>query len=217
MRVVEPPAGPSTRWYGVYPALVSDLADPDGQGRVEVRLPWAADTQGKDTAIWARLSTLLAGNDRGTWFRPEVDDEVLVAFEAGDPGRPYVLGALWNGKDEPPESSRELKKIRTRSGHELTFDDTDGAGKIELKTDGGARIVLDDSGQKVTVQDASGNSVVLEPKGITLTASARVHVVASTLVVDAALSEFHGLVKASTVVAESMVSASYTPGAGNIW
>jgi uncharacterized protein involved in type VI secretion and phage assembly len=217
VRAVEPAAGPSTRWYGVYPALVDDVRDPNGQGRVAVRLPWAPDERSKETTVWARLATLLAGDDRGTWFVPEVDDEVLVAFEAGDPSRPYVVGSLWNGHDEPPASEPALRRIRTRSGHELTFDDTEGAGKIELRTGDGARIVLDGGGSTVTVEDASGNSVTLGPRGIRIDASSNVTVNASKLVVNAALSEFHGLVKADTVVANSMVSASYTPGAGNIW
>ena len=78
------PRGLGGRWYGVFPAIVSRIADPKGWGRVEVTLPWSPDAGGDGYAAWARLATLMAGDDRGTWFIPDVGDEVLVAFEFGD-------------------------------------------------------------------------------------------------------------------------------------
>jgi len=90
-------AAPGGRWFGIYPALVSDIKDPDGSGRVKVTLPWSPDTGSDRYEMWARLATLMGGNNRGSWFIPDVNDEVLVAFEGGDPRRPYVLGGLWNG------------------------------------------------------------------------------------------------------------------------
>ncbi|MCB0244724.1 MAG: type IV secretion protein Rhs, partial [Anaerolineae bacterium] len=112
------------RLYGVYPALVADINDPDGQGRVKVRLPWLPD-DGGGFSVWARLATLMAGANRGTWFIPDVDDEVLVAFEGGDPRRPYVVGALWNGQDTPPETmdgagNNFIKSITSRNGVKIT-------------------------------------------------------------------------------------------------
>src|SRR5512147_2546974 len=98
------PVGLGGIWYGVYPALVTDIKDPDGQGRVKVTLPWAVDTGGARFEAWARVATLMAGNNRGTWFVPDVNDEVLVAFEGGNSRKPCVVGALWNGTDSPPES-----------------------------------------------------------------------------------------------------------------
>ena len=88
------PVGWGGRWYGVLPALVVDIKDPDTQGRVKVTLPWSVDAKGERYEAWARLATMLGGNNRGSWFIPDVDDEVLVAFEHGDPRRPYVLGGL---------------------------------------------------------------------------------------------------------------------------
>jgi uncharacterized protein involved in type VI secretion and phage assembly len=81
--------------YGVHRAVVTDTSDPEGRGRVRVLL------EGEQEA-WAELATLLAGDGYGTWFHPEAGEEVLVAFEGGDPGRPYVLGALWGKGDRPP-------------------------------------------------------------------------------------------------------------------
>ena len=129
------PLTDTPKLYGVYPALVVDLQDPDGIGRLQVSFPWLAEDAGKAFTAWARLAQFAAGADRGAWFMPEVDDEVLVAFEAGDVDRPYVIGALWNGVDRPPVSDgergdNEVKRIRTRSGASITFDDTPGQTAI---------------------------------------------------------------------------------------
>lgn len=217
-------------FYGVYPALVSDVVDPDGQGRVKVRLPWSPDTKGDAYEAWARLATMMAGNDRGSWFIPDVDDEVLVSFEAGDPRRPYVVGALWNGQDVPPEqmdgSGRNtIKSVRSRNGVTVTLDDTDGQEALVLETPGGQTVVLQDGPGSIEVRDSNGNSVTLDSGGVsvnaatnvTITAGASVEVTAGTVTVNAGMSRFTGVVQAPTVIANSVVSSSYTPGAGNIW
>lgn len=223
------PTGWGGRWYGVLPALVTDIRDPDDQGRVKVTLPWSPDAQGARYEAWARLATLLGGNNRGSWFIPDVDDEVLVAFEHGDPRRPYVLGGLWNGRDKAPASMdgagrNDRKVLCSRNGVKLTLDDQNGQEQLILETPGGQRITLKDGPGAVTVEDSNGNSVKLESAGITVTASAKVTVNASQVAVsagmvtvDAAMSKFSGVVKADTVICNSIISASYTPGAGNIW
>jgi uncharacterized protein involved in type VI secretion and phage assembly len=220
---------PGARWFGVYPALVRDIADPDGQGRVKVSLPWAPDLGGGGYEAWARLGTMMGGANRGTWFVPDTGDEVVVGFEGGDPRRPYVLGGLWNGSDAPPESmdgagNNYKKVIRSRNGVKLTLDDTDGQEQLVLETPGGQKVTLKDGPGTVTIEDSNGNSVKLEAAGITVTASAKVTVNASTaeisagmLTVNAGMSKFSGVVQADTVITNSVVSSSYTPGAGNIW
>lgn len=222
-------AGWGGRWYGVAVALVIDIKDPDNQGRVRVTLPWTPDAKGARYEAWARLATLFGGNNRGSWFVPDVDDEVLVAFENGDPRRPYVLGGLWNGRDRAPASmdgsGRNFKKVlRSRNGVQITLDDQDGQEKLVLETPGGQRVTLKDGPGAVEVQDSNGNSVKLETAGITVTAAAKVTVKASQVAisaglvtVDAGMSRFSGVVQADTVISNSVVSASYTPGAGNIW
>src|SRR3982750_291620 len=127
---VRSPAGLGGRWYGVFPALVTDIKDPDGQGRVKISLPWAPDTDGAKYETWARLATMMGGNNRGSWFVPDVNDEVLVAFEAGNPRRPYIVGCLWNGSDKPPESmdgggNNYKKVLRSRNGVKITLDDSE--------------------------------------------------------------------------------------------
>lgn len=223
------PDGLGGRWYGVYPALVSDIKDPDGQGRVRITLPWSPDTGGDQYEAWARLATMMGGNNRGTWFVPDTGDEVLVVFEAGDPRRPYVVGGLWNGKDSPPETmdgagNNYKKVIRSRNGVKVTLDDQDGQEKLILETPGGQRMTMKDGPGSVVIEDSNGNSVKLETSGITVTASAKVTVNASLVqvsagmvTVDSAMSKFSGVVQCDTLISNAVISASYTPGAGNIW
>lgn len=222
-------SGLGGRWYGCYPALVADIKDPDNQGRVKVTLPWAPDTAGGRYEAWARLATMMAGNNRGSWFIPDVNDEVLVMFEGGDPRRPYVVGALWNGTDAPPETmdgsgNNYLKVLRSRNGVKITLDDQDGQEKFICETPGGQKITLQDGPGMVEVVDSNGNSIKLESAGVTVTASAKVTVNASTVAisagmvtVDAGMSKFSGVVQADTVISNAVISSSYTPGAGNIW
>lgn len=216
-------------FHGVYPALVVDIKDPDAQGRVKVKLPWLADSDGAACELWARLVTMMAGNNRGTWFIPDSNDEVLVAFEAGDARRPYVLGALWNGQDKAPESmdgsgNNYRKVIRSRNGVKVTLDDQDGQEQLVLETPGGQKVTLKDGPGAIEIVDSNGNSIKLESAGVTINASAKVTVQASQVSVaagmvqvDAGMSKFSGVVQADTVIANSVVSSSYTPGAGNIW
>lgn len=149
------PGDADSRYFGVAFAVVTNNKDPDGLGRVKVKLPWMADTAESD---WARVVTPMAGAARGFYFLPEVDDEVLVAFEHGNPESPYVLGALWNGKDKPPESNSDGKNdrrtIKSRSGHVIRLTDADGAEKIEI------------------IDKSAKNSIVISTKDNTITITA---------------------------------------------
>jgi uncharacterized protein involved in type VI secretion and phage assembly len=214
-------------WYGVYPAIVTDVADPDGQGRIKVRLPWTPDAGGSSYDVWARLATAMAGDERGTWFVPDPGDEVLVAFGAGDPDHPYVVGSMWNGKDDAPVAmtpGNDVRAIVSREDIRITMQDTAGSAKLTLTTPGGRAITLDDAARTVTIDDGNGNTLEMTPSGVTVTASARVtinamsvDVSAASVNVDAAISSFSGVVKCDTLITNSVVSASYTPGMGNVW
>src|SRR6476469_1148848 len=151
-------AAPGGRWFGIYPALVSDIKDPDGTGRVKVTLPWSPDTGSDRYEMWARLATLMGGNNRGSWFIPDVNDEVLIAFEGGDPRRPYVVGMLWNGSDSPPESMdgagrNNVRVIKSRSGHQVRFDDSQGQETLVIETPGGQKITMRDTPGSVEIAD----------------------------------------------------------------
>jgi uncharacterized protein involved in type VI secretion and phage assembly len=156
----------SRRIAGVVVGIVTNNKDPDGMGRVKVRFPWRDD---EDESFWARVATMMAGSDRGSYFLPEVDDEVLIAFDHGDVHHPYVIGALWNGKDKPPEENSDgknnIRKIRSRSGHEIILDDSQGQEKVTIKTNAGHQILLDDSsgGEKIEIKDKTGsNKIVID-------------------------------------------------------
>jgi uncharacterized protein involved in type VI secretion and phage assembly len=216
-------------FYGVYPALVTDIVDPDQQGRIKVKLPWSPDAGNGSYEVWARLATMMAGNNRGTWFIPDKNDEVLVAFEGGNPRRPYVVGGLWNGQDKPPEQmdgsgNNYLKTILSREGVRITLDDTTGATKLRLETPNGQSIVLSDADNSILAQDSNGNSIKMDASGITIIATAQVKIQASTAEIDASMvtvnapmSQFNGVIQCNTLITNSVISASYTPGAGNIW
>jgi uncharacterized protein involved in type VI secretion and phage assembly len=217
------------RFYGAYPALVRDVRDPDNQGRVKVALPWSPDSSGASYEAWARLSTLMAGTNQGSWFIPDTNVEVLVIFLGGDPRNPCVIGALWNGQDAPPQSmdgggQNNIKKLRSRNGVAITLDDTQGTESLTLETPGGQKIVLQDGPGSILLEDSNGNSVRLDSSGVTVNASPNVQISASQATVtsgmvnvNAGMSKFSGVVNADTAITNSVVSASYTPGAGNIW
>ncbi|MBZ5553744.1 MAG: phage baseplate assembly protein V [Acidobacteriia bacterium] len=169
------------RVYGVAIAIVLDNKDPQGMGRVKVRLPGLLDD---DSGLWARIATLMAGKDRGTFFLPETDDEVLVAFEHGDVSRPYILGALWNGKDTPPDTNADgknnLRFIKSRSGHLIRLDDSDGKEKIEIiDKSGNNSITIDTANKTITITsaqditlDASQGKIKLSAQNIELSSTA---------------------------------------------
>jgi uncharacterized protein involved in type VI secretion and phage assembly len=170
--------------YGVVVGIVTNAKDPDGLARVKVKYPTISDQL---ESHWARLVTPMAGSGRGFEFIPEVNDEVLVAFEYDDINRPYILGSLWNGKDKPPEASNEIasdgkvKKriIHSRSGHTITLDDTDGDEKISIIDKTGKNLVEIDSannalevkaGKKVEIHTDDGHKIILDGSGINMEA-----------------------------------------------
>ena len=168
-----PPERETARIQGVVAGIVTDNKDPQGLGRVKVKFPTLS---AEEVGPWARVATLMAGNQRGTFFLPEVDDEVLVAFEHGDISRPYVLGALWNGKDKPPDTNSDGKNnfrfIKSRSGHMIRLDDTKGSEKIEIIDKGGAnKIVIDTSGKKITIESDQDIDIKAPNGKITLNAT----------------------------------------------
>ena len=169
---------------GVAVALVTNNQDPDGLGRVRVRFPWFDETE----SFWARLATPMAGKDRGLVLIPEVDDEVLVAFEREDLRFPYILGGVWNGQDKPPfdnsDGNNDTRLFKSRKGHTLTFDDG-SQGVVELKHENGGLVKLTDDG--ILVDDGHGNKVSIDNKSgaIKLEASGSLEIKAATITIEA--------------------------------
>jgi len=151
------------RIHGAVIGLVTDNKDPDKLARIKVRFP---TLPGQDSSWWAPLAALGAGADRGWFFLPEIDDEVLVVFEHGDFRRPVVLGALWNGVDLPPDQNggkNERRVLVSRQGSRVELDDDAGTITIE---DGGkvGRIVIS-AENKITIEAMSGDLVLQAPAG----------------------------------------------------
>lgn len=172
--------------------IVSNNQDPKKWGRVRVKFPTLTE---EHESNWARVVAIGAGPERGFDCLPEINDEVLVAFEHGDIHRPYVIGGVWNGKDAPPETvdnsvvggKVRLRTFKTRIGHKQQFveedkdsskvgiyTETKGAHKfamndtekfIETKTTKGHYVRLDDDKQKIEIKTTGGHQVVLDDQG----------------------------------------------------
>ena len=235
---------------GVLPGIVVDNVDPLGQGRVKVRIN-AVFPPRHPGELWVRVATMMAGNGRGSWLMPDIDDEVLVACDAYDSNLAYVVGALWSDARTPPETMQPgnyKKVLRSRKGVEVAIDDQDGQESFVVRTPGGQKLTLRDGANSVEVKDTNGNSLRLDSSGITFKSSASVRVQdsngnslqleasgvtvnaagkvtvnasvvqvnASTINVNAGLAKFSGVVQCATLISNSVISANYTPGAGNV-
>lgn len=194
LSILAPPARPRVG-QTVMVGIVTDNNDPEGWGRVRVKCPTLTE---EHESNWARVVAAGAGGQRGLDCLPEIDDEVLVAFEHGNIHRPYVIGGVWNGQDSPPAPVADsvssgkvrLRTLKTRTGHTLQFIEEDKGGskkgihvesvyghevylndsdrKIEIKTSGGHSLTLDDQGRSIEVV-SKGTIALQAPQGITLT------------------------------------------------
>ncbi|MFZ3058851.1 MAG: phage baseplate assembly protein V [Candidatus Methanoperedens sp.] len=151
--ILEQSRRPDSRINGVVVGIVTDNKDPDKLGRVKVKIPRLS---AEDESNWARVISFMGGKQMGGFFLPEVNDEVLVAFEYGDINIPYVIGSLWNGKDSPPltndDGKNNFRIIKSRSGHVIRLDDTDGQEKIEIvdKSENN-KIIIDTKEKKISI------------------------------------------------------------------
>lgn len=215
------PDGSGPLYFGLYPGIVTDIVDPDSLGRIQVKFPSLGEA-GDNVRAWATLITPYADDNQGFEFLPAVDTQVVVAFEAGNPRRPYIVGSCWNGREslpEAPEAANNKRLIKTRSGSLLEFDDTDGAAKVTISMSSGHQLELDDGAQEISLRHANGCVIIFNAGGqIEIQANATVEITASAVNVHAATATFDGMVNCTTLIASvGVVSPSYTPGAGNIW
>jgi len=150
---------------GVVVALVTDNNDPNNGARVKLKFPWLDDNYESD---WARITQLGAGPDSGAHFIPEVNDEVLVAFEFGDIRRPFVVGSLYNGQDKPKlgnglfdNGKVKRRGFISRKGHQfIFFDDANKAGLAFISSDGKLKISLNETNSEIHI--SSGGKVHVE-------------------------------------------------------
>ncbi len=216
------PDGGRQQYYGMYPAIVTNIVDQENLGRVEVKFPWLGTAGDSEVRAWATLISNYADDDQGFQALPEVSSQVVVAFEAGNLRRPYIVGACWNGQEAmpvEPEAANNKRVIKTRSKSILEFDDTQGATKITLKLESGHKLEMDDAAQTVTLTHSNGSVVSFTAAGqIEIQANATVEVNATALNVHASTATFDGIVNCTTLKASSsVISPTYTSGAGNVW
>jgi uncharacterized protein involved in type VI secretion and phage assembly len=178
--------------YGVVTGIVRDLRDPTGQGRVKVDFPWLAEdpdavkiskegNESRAHSYWARLATLMAGEKRGTWFIPEVKDEVLVAFEHGVIDRPMIVGVLWNKEDKPPErmdgeGKNDIRAIHSRSGHKIILNDSDDEPSITIVDKTGDNSIFIDSAKNAMQIKVKGDMTIEVGGNISITAKGKIEV-----------------------------------------
>lgn len=173
------PETPRLRIEGLMIGIVTDNNDPDHLGRVRVRFPTLSDQE----SHWARVVSVGAGANRGIEFLPEVNDEVLVGFEAGDMRAAYVIGGLWNGRDSPPKKTREIVKsgkveqriVKSRSGHVITLDDSDSAPSITIEDKSGNIIKLDSKKNELTIR-VKGNGTISADGNLTIQAQGKIDI-----------------------------------------
>ena len=164
----------SSRMQGGMIAKVVDNVDPEGRYRVRVSFPWLSDQYSKETtsngdnskvqSFWARMTTTMSGSDIGSFWLPEIDDEVMVNFEDGDFSRPIIIGSLWNGEKSSPRKltyspdqtevdvpnkeqsgKNDFRFIRSRMGHTIAFIDAEGKGGVSLRANSSAELYIDDT------------------------------------------------------------------------
>ncbi|MBI1904709.1 MAG: VgrG protein [Rhodocyclales bacterium] len=196
---------------------VIDNADPESRGRIQVHL------HATGLELWASVIVPSAGNGYGVSQLPRQDEQVLIAFVS--PNLPMVLGAVWSGGSSHPSDASPVEDrylIQTPAGIKVLLDDQ--YPKIEVKTPAGYHLTIDDQGSGTITVEKGGEKIEMSASGISLTSSAKVSVQASQVEVsagmvkvDSGMSKFSGVVQCDTLISNSVVSSSYTPGAGNLW
>lgn len=191
--------------------------DPERRGRVEVRL----HASGLQT--WAAVVVPSAGGSYGVSLLPRTGEIVVLGFVA--PDLPLVLGALWTGAAQPPDDARPVQDrylIRTPAGLQLLLDDAEP--KVDIQLPSGSHVTVTDSGGGKATVEVGGEKLEMSPGSIKCTTSgtfevqaSQVKISAGMVTVDAGMSKFSGVVKCDTLITQSVISSSYTPGAGNIW
>ena len=222
-----PFANPAWWLAGAHLAEVVSLEDPQHRGRVQVQLH-GPDPKG-DAAVWARVAVPFAGNNYGAFLLPDVGEEVLVVFAGADARHPVVVGALWTGAHDLPEelSAKQVDRwtLTGKNGTRIAIvEKAKGKEQVVIETPGGATATLSDADGGEISLVVGGNSLTMDSAGIAIEAGGEFSVQASTIrleagsmTVTAAAADFSGATSSASLRTGSVISASYSPGAGNIW
>ncbi|HEX3549448.1 MAG TPA: phage baseplate assembly protein V [Candidatus Elarobacter sp.] len=218
---------------GAFLARVVSVNDPGGMSRVQVRAYDADGATDQDGPVWARVAVPFAGGSRGAFFIPDVGDEVLVVYIAGDPRYPVVVGGMWNGADSPPETlggsgeSVDRWTITGKQGTRIAIVEDASGPTISFTTPGGLSGTMTDAGGgSIAFTNSSQTSVTIDSSGVTISApSGQVQVTAASSLsvnapqvdVTAAMATFSGIIQCQVIQATTVIGTTYTPGAGNVW
>jgi uncharacterized protein involved in type VI secretion and phage assembly len=213
-------------------AKVVSVKDPENHNRIQVRVFNVDGVTDQDAPVWARVAVPFAGGNRGAFFIPDVGDEVVVVYLAGDSRFPIVMGGLWNGQDSAPDSfggsgdSVDRWTITGKAGTKISIVEDSSGPTIEFETPGGVKGTLTDSSGGSIEFDAMQTSVRIDSSGLTvnaataqvqLTAATSMIITAPQLTVNSPMATFSGIVQCQTMIATTVVASTYTPGAGNVW
>lgn len=206
--------------------VVTDVADPERRGRVKVRMH-SLDPEG-NALLWARVAVAFAGDNYGAFSIPDVGEEVLIVFTNGDVNFPVVIGSLWTGATEAPEeisgATVDRWTITGKAGTRIAIVEETAGPKVEIETPNGAKLTLTDQSAGEIELEVGSNRITMGSAGVAVETASEFSVRASsislsagTVSVDCGMATFSNLVSCSTLNATSVISSSYTPGAGNIW
>jgi uncharacterized protein involved in type VI secretion and phage assembly len=213
-------------------AKVVSVKDPNNRNRIQVRLYNVDGATDQDATVWARVVVPFSGNNCGAFLIPNVGDEVLIVHLGGDARFPVVLGGLWNGQDQAPDSfggsgdSVDRWTITGTKGTKVAIVEDSTGPTIQFTTPGGLKGTMTDVPGSIEFTDSMGTSIKIDSSGVTvnaptaqvqLTAATGVNVTAPQVNVSAAMSTFSGVVQCQVLQATTVVATTYTPGAGNVW
>ncbi len=208
---------------GTQTAVVKDVWDPDAMGRVSIEFFWDRSTYKK--SCWTRVSQPWAGKDYGAYFPPQEGDEVVVSFLDGDPAQPLIVGRVYNGKCNDQHSEAHLSGWIAVNGAKIEVDHDDSNSKgIRLMQPSGNVVKIGDLGS-IRIEHFTGSVIELDVTGaVHVQATARlrmeapeVDISAGMVKINAGMVKCSGVVKCDTLISNNVISATYTPGAGNIW
>lgn len=214
-------------------ASVVSVKDPNNRNRIQVRLYNSDGVTDQDATVWARVAVPFAGNSKGAFLFPDVGDEVLVVHLSGDSRFPVVIGGLWNGQDSAPDSfggsgdsvdrwtftgkqGTKIAIVEDSSGPTIQFT-TPGQLSGKMTDSGGGSIEFTNSEQTSVTIDSNGVTVNAPTAQVQVTAATGVTITAPQVTVNAAMSTFSGIVQCQTLITDTVVATTYTPGAGNVW
>lgn len=163
---------------GLHIGIVTQLQDdPEGEDRILVKIPIV---NSKEQGIWCRVASLDAGKKRGAFFRPEIEDEVIIGFINEDPNNAIVLGMLNSSAKPAPiiaNDDNNVKGFVTRSEMKLLFDDDKKS--IAIETPSGKKIILDEDAGTIVIQDENSNVLTMDSGGIKMESAGKIELIAT--------------------------------------